>query len=1353
MVAKPFLALVLGALPSLAAPVVLIDYDDGIPGNGIHDSDIRNGGFEGAAANQPLSAAAPWTSYFAESDSTPAILDTSPRTGNRRAIASGWQGSGNRVHPSQTFPAETWTIQAGDVFNLKLWVKPGAGFDVGVDQAQAIIHVVDQAGNPVSDTANGEAQADRVLSRDFPVTDANAWKELSATSTPVPAGSPWIGKQIRFRILNLGDRSEFLAVDDVYFTAERTTITEPPAPAHIDTDVIDPTATAGITATPNIVLIYADDLGFGDISIQGATAVRTPHIDSLATHGIRFTDAHSAAPTCTPSRYSLLTGSYAWRTPGTGVAAGNAGLLIEPGSPTLPAALKQAGYSTGVVGKWHLGLGTTPTDFTQALKPGPLEIGFDSFFGLPATADRVPCVYVENHGIHRLNPAITNVTPLRVSYGSKIGTDPTQEEIPAAQRNTSPLLRPLAPYVVPGYLTYQTPDTSHNKTIVAGVSRIGYMTGAENARWADEDIAGKLVEKASTFIQEKANGDKPFFLYFATNDIHVPRVPHSRFVGTSSHGMRGDAIHQLDWQVGEILARLADPNNDGDTSDSISDNTLVIFSSDNGPVLNDGYADGSGANPGNHDINGPYKGGKYSVDEGGHRVPFLARWPGVIAPGTISTALISQTDLFATLATLTGQSLPVDAAPDSQNILPALLGRSPRGRSVLINQDSAPRAFRWGTYKHFLSGALYQLATDPGETSNIRPANAALASRTRAAYDRVAAEPKTSTLAAWWPFDEGSGHTLRDLSLLRHNASLTGDPAWHPGGGKPFIRFNGIDQKAEATEIPSPPGDFTLSIWARSAGENWNASTSLVSRPGQFALKVTAATRRIAFVVHSPGGEPRTLEFDLAGIPGLNLSEWRHFAASYQPATGVAELFVDGIKRAVATFPAGTLPATGTPVRIGSDGTSFFAGDLSDIRLYHVRLPGQRIANAASARLLDADEDGLLDDWELLHGLDSYDPATGSEDPDFDGIDNLREFQAGSHPLIPDENAEPKLLGHWKFDEPSGATAHDSSGDGRDGTLIASPSWTTAGGRSFLSFNGTANAVEIHPFPDNSGGVTVSAWARSDTATWNIAGSLVSRRAQWALHPWTGTTRLSFLIVRADTEAEIFVDFDFSLLPGFDIREWHHYAATYDAGTGTVRLFLDGKLHRTATFAPVPFKSQTTPLFIGKDSIQTRHFAGDIDEVIVYQRALPAAAIAAFAAGFDDDEDGIPDEIERLIIDSAPADHLVKLTDILPDDDFDSDGQSNLSEAIAGTDPASAADYLKILSSAINADTPPPTFSATVEARPGRIYELEQSADLQPPWIKTATAGPFDEPRTIALGQPHLPGDKAFYRIRVRKAP
>jgi len=458
------------------------------------------------------------------------------------------------------------------------------------------------------------------------------------------------------------------------------------------------------TKCPNVVVIYADDLGYGDVSCYGATKIKTPNIDKLASQGLRFTNAHSPSATCTPSRYAMLTGEYAWRQKGTGIARGDARMIIQTSRTTLPLVMQRAGYTTGVIGKWHLGLGAygRELDWKDDITPGPLDIGFDYCFLIPATGDRVPCVYVENRRVVGLDPN----DPIQVSFGKQIGNEPTGKDHPE--------------------LLKMQPSHGHNQTIINGISRIGYMSGGKAARWVDEDMADVIIGKAKDFIED--NKDNPFFLYFSTHDIHVPRVPHPRFAGNSGLGPRGDVIMQLDWCTGEILKTLDRLN--------LAENTLVIFTSDNGPVVDDGYKDQAVEKLSGHKPAGPLRGGKYSAFDAGTRVPFIVRWPGRVEPG-LSDALVCQIDFIASLAALTGQRLTRGDAPDSFDVLSAMLGKALMGRDHLVEHAGVLSLIK-GDWKYIEPGKgprinrnvnielgndpepqLYNLKSDIGERHNV----------------------------------------------------------------------------------------------------------------------------------------------------------------------------------------------------------------------------------------------------------------------------------------------------------------------------------------------------------------------------------------------------------------------------------------------------------------------------------------------------------------------------------------------------------------------------------------------------------------------------------------------------------
>lgn len=481
-----------------------------------------------------------------------------------------------------------------------------------------------------------------------------------------------------------------------------------------------------VAERPNIIVIMADDVGYGDVSCYGATAIKTPHIDKLAAEGLRFTSGYCSASTCTPTRFSLLTGTYAFRRPGTGIAPPNGRLTIPPSTPTLPDLAKEAGYRTAVIGKWHLGLGgKNGPDWNGEIKPGPLEIGFDYAFLLPTTNDRVPQVYLENHRVLNLDPA----DPLWV------GEERPGEDHPTGVTHRETLRMDWS--------------HGHNGTIHNGISRIGYYTGGHAARFRDEDLADKWIEKSNEWIE--ANHEEPFFLFFASHDNHVPRMPHERFQGVTGLGYRADSIVQLDWCVGEIMKTL--------DRLGIADKTLVIFCSDNGPVMDDGYADGALEKLGDHRAAGPFRGGKYSVYEGGTRVPFITRWLGRIKPG-VSDEIVCTIDFAASFAAMVGLTLPDDAFLDSFNVSGALVGEpDAKGREHLIKQDNGRGGnygFRVGDWKLLRHDSkmtrnrvverklenspvpqflLYNLASDVGEQMNVIAKNAGIADELKKRLD------------------------------------------------------------------------------------------------------------------------------------------------------------------------------------------------------------------------------------------------------------------------------------------------------------------------------------------------------------------------------------------------------------------------------------------------------------------------------------------------------------------------------------------------------------------------------------------------------------------------------------------
>lgn len=458
---------------------------------------------------------------------------------------------------------------------------------------------------------------------------------------------------------------------------------------------------------PNVIFIVADDLGYGDISCYGAQRIQTPNVDRLAKDGLRFTDAHAVASTSTPSRYSLFTGHYSWRRNDTGIAPGDAGMIIRPEQTTVADIFKKAGYTTGAIGKWHLGLGEKAgtQDWNGKITPGPQDIGFDYSYLMAATADRVPCVWIENQQVANYD----TTAPIFVSYQTPFEGEPLGKDHPE-------LLTKLKP----------SPNHGHNQAIVNGISRIGYMKGGGKALWQDENIADTIAAKAVQFIQ--AHKDNPFFLYVGTNDVHVPRFPHSRFAGKSGMGYRGDAILQFDWTVGQIMQALDHAG--------LTENTLVILTSDNGPVVDDGYADRAVELLGNHKPWGQFRGGKYSNFEAGTRIPFIVHWPQKVTPG-ISDALFSHIDIFASMEQLTQQDMGKDAGIDSQARLATITGEDKKGRDYII-ESSSSLSISDGEWKYITPNKgtpymqltntetgnspedqLYHLNTDIGERNNV----------------------------------------------------------------------------------------------------------------------------------------------------------------------------------------------------------------------------------------------------------------------------------------------------------------------------------------------------------------------------------------------------------------------------------------------------------------------------------------------------------------------------------------------------------------------------------------------------------------------------------------------------------
>jgi arylsulfatase A len=440
---------------------------------------------------------------------------------------------------------------------------------------------------------------------------------------------------------------------------------------------------------PNIIVILADDLGWGSAGCYGAdpALLRTPAMDRLAREGRRFTQAYVTASICTPSRYAFLTGRYCWRGPlKHAVIKTHDPLLIEKDRPTVASMLKAQGYRTAVIGKWHLGFGTSvPVDYTAALKPGPLEVGFDYFHGLASNHGDGTGVYLDTV------------------------TDASGESLVKVAGLRSATLEPF------GKTTYG-----------------GQFMGLDAPQRVDEEVMPHLTQKAIEWIDAQRSGGKPFFLYFSPVSAHSPSTPSDKTKGTSKAGVYGDWIHELDRSVGQLVEAL--------DRMEIADNTLVLLTSDNG---------GEDRNFAHHELkaiasglklNGHLRAGKHSIFEGGMRVPFIARWPGKIAAGSVSNVPVSLVDLFASFAALTGAELPpVDVgAEDSHNVLPAFFGdtfAAPLRPAIVGHSGWGVFSIRQGPWKWIegkhsthkrpkggddqLVPQLYNLADDPAEKRNV----------------------------------------------------------------------------------------------------------------------------------------------------------------------------------------------------------------------------------------------------------------------------------------------------------------------------------------------------------------------------------------------------------------------------------------------------------------------------------------------------------------------------------------------------------------------------------------------------------------------------------------------------------
>lgn len=450
------------------------------------------------------------------------------------------------------------------------------------------------------------------------------------------------------------------------------------------------------TKKPNVVIILADDLGMGDLGCYNKDSkIPTPHLDKFAKQSMRFTDAHSPSAVCTPTRYGLLTGRYAWRSKlKRGVLGGYDPLLIEPNRMTIAGLMKRAGYHTACIGKWHLGLGNAKkTDYAKPLTPGPNTVGFDYFFGIPASLDMTPYVYVEND-----RPV---QAPTKTVEGSK-----------------------------------------HRRQDGGGFWRGGPIA----PDFKHDEVLPTLTKKAVEYIEQQSKTDQPFFLYLPLSAPHTPWLPTKEFRGKSKAGYYGDFVVQVDWSIGQVLEALE--------RNKLTNNTIVIVTSDNGshwPVAD--------INRWQHLANLIFRGQKADIWEGGHRIPFIARWPGKIPANSESNETICLTDLFATMADLVDHKMKKNQGEDSYNLWPVLRNEKrtePLREATVHHSMAGVFAIRQGDWvlieglgsggftaprtiqpkKDGPKGQLYNMAKDIRQQNNVYLENPAVVERLHALLEK-----------------------------------------------------------------------------------------------------------------------------------------------------------------------------------------------------------------------------------------------------------------------------------------------------------------------------------------------------------------------------------------------------------------------------------------------------------------------------------------------------------------------------------------------------------------------------------------------------------------------------------------
>lgn len=616
------------------------------------------------------------------------------------------------------------------------------------------------------------------------------------------------------------------------------------------------TAFAALNAmadTPNIVVILADDYGYGSANCYGADGrlIQTPNIDRLAKEGRRFTDANTTSSVCSPTRYSVVTGRYCWRTTLTsGVLGTFSPLHIESTRLNMASLLKKHGYHTAAIGKWHLGYGSSDgspkwrTDYSAELSPGPLDIGFDYHFGVPANHGDVAGVYVEN----------------RFVYGLRSGRIPEGMKIPGPDTDNTDFKS-----------TYTKDDTEGGRAEPMAL---------DAPRRVNERVMPVLTSKAAGWISQQKKG-APFFLYYTPVAVHNPVTPDKDIAGKSAAGPYGDWIQELDRSVGGVLKALDDAG--------LAQDTLVMLSSDNGGVFHpEREMPQTTAFKAGLKVNGSLRGGKHSVWEGGFKVPFLARWPARIPAGTVCDDMISLADILATTAAIVGEKLPAasTAAEDSHNALPALLGTPdapPTRDHMIVHSSDGTFAIRKGPWK-WVEGVpvsdikpavrktragefkpqLFNVKEDPAETTDVAAKHpevvkelSTLLNRYRdGGYSREMPPVGEKKQAAALAPLTGAAVVEADFKALPPKpwAMLQGEWKVRDGaiwGTQPKNQKNGSTLRGP---LPITDGTLEYDLNLHTAGRH---SLRIATAGGKHSFRVVVSTAQIEITKNPDVGEPQ----------------------------------------------------------------------------------------------------------------------------------------------------------------------------------------------------------------------------------------------------------------------------------------------------------------------------------------------------------------------------------------------------------------------------------------------------------------------------------------------------------------